>query len=221
MLFVCLRDRDREKNEYVYRVQATSKPVFQTCPFRPKCCCPSDSTAPSGSSKTPKSAALAALTGTLETFSPPFAAILYKIGIQHLDLLSQRYNKKRQLERMSTDDNVTPRSTRLDFTFIVPKSVSKRPDFISLTEKTESEVYTMKIALKYYILQAITIEISVLTTDLEVYYANAVNSIAKAVFLGKGHPVTNIHLAIAMLMIIHHEDLLWHLVIDANQLKKA
>eukprot|EP00957_Ditylum_brightwellii_P176113 13410046-Ditylum_brightwellii.AAC.1 len=50
---------------------------------------------------------------------PNLAALLKRLGTQHIKLLIKAYNKSKQLERLQTNDELIPRPACIKFTFHV------------------------------------------------------------------------------------------------------
>jgi len=75
----------------------------------------------------------------------------------------------------------------------------------------------MEKTLKSLIVKAVTVEILVVQSGIKNDFANAINAITTAVFLGEGHPNTSAYLDIAILTMSHLEELFKHILIDGTE----
>ena len=119
--------------------------------------------------KAPKAIASAILAGHLEMLLPTLAPILSDLGKNFLDLLHRRHNKRRQLDRMTADEEIIPRFTRIEFKLSALSRVTERPDFITLQEETSSLVSDFKLQLKKQIVAAIRIEVLALADEINIF----------------------------------------------------
>ena len=67
---------------------------------------------------------------------------------------------------MTADEEIIPRSARIEFKLSAPSRVTERPDFIALQEETSTLVSDFKLQLKKQIVSAIRIELLALVDDM-------------------------------------------------------
>jgi hypothetical protein len=136
--------------------------------------------ADTSSKQPPSGPADSFIRGYTASLHPELAAIAERLGKEHIVLLSKRDNKSLQVQRMVDQDDIIPRSARLEFTLNVSKRAKERLEFTALEEETTNLVQSYKLGLKQQIIKASKIEISALDDELRDHLCRSVRVLTTA-----------------------------------------
>ena len=174
--------------------------------FDPSAKPPTD-TAPTTNS--PTAIAVRHIDAHVASLHPEIAHILSTLAKKHLILLTKADHKKRQIERMSDDDELIPRSVRVNFEFKPSKEAAQDPEYTVLNEETATIITQFQLAMKLKIIAVTKIEARLLRRDLLVDLATALRVTTKAFLVcdGTTNPTT-VDRMVNTLLDRYHETLL-------------
>ena len=140
----------------------------------------------------PMAVAVRHIEAHVASLHPEIATILSKLAKTHLLLLTKADNKKRQIERMSNDAALIPRSARVKFEFKTSKQAEQDPEFIVLREETNAVITEFQSHLKSKIIAVAKIEERLLRLDIPTDLATALRLATKAFLVcdGTTNPAT-------------------------------
>ena len=142
----------------------------------------------------PKASAISFVSGSVASLHHKLAPILLKLGTQHVTLLHELHHKKRQLTRITSDNDYIPSSARIvNFQFFVRKQVEDTAEFSSVKDETTAGIQEFRKFLKSKIVKVIELEISSLKASLAADFVIATHLIVRSFLLSTGTDTTIAH----------------------------
>ena len=117
--------------------------------------------------KAPKALALAFVKSHIASLQPKVATILEKLGTNHINLLSKKFQKTSQIEKMETNSDFIPRSARISFELHMTADAAATQEFQTLQTNTNNKVTEFRLFLKNQIIEATKIETKILTQQIQ------------------------------------------------------
>ena len=133
--------------------------------------------------KAPKALAIAFVKSHAASLQPQVASILEQLGISHLNLLSKKYNKDTQIQKMEQNKEFLPRSARIDFTLNVSEKATSSAQFQQLVADTETKTQEFCFFLKKQIIAATKIESQILLDEIQDQFIESLRHIATTLSL--------------------------------------
>ena len=89
---------------------------------------------------TPRALEESFLQGYIEALHPQVSAVLKKIGIDFIKILTKKYNKSKQIQKMNENEDFFPKSARSGFKlFLSPRALLK-VEYAELEKQTREAV---------------------------------------------------------------------------------
>ena len=160
--------------------------------------------------KAPKALAVAFVKSHAASLQPQVASILERLGTNHINLLSKRYQKEVQIIKMETNKDFIPRSARIDFQFHMTKQAVSTPEFQLLKTQTETEINKFRTFLKKQVITAIKIKQSVLTNQIQDDFCQSLEHIVHTFLTANSISINSTNIKSTMDLVLNDTTLFKH-----------
>jgi hypothetical protein len=170
--------------------------------------------------KTPTSIAHAFIKGHVASLQTTVADIIETAGKNYLSILSKIFIKENATDRLEADEDLIPKSARINFKFHVSRSTAESGEFKGIQLATDKLIDKFTKDLKEQILRVSRLERDVALCDAQVELCKSLFVCCKACLIAK-RDTTDIHSVIGTFMDVHHQNILKPLKICYSQFKEV
>jgi hypothetical protein len=135
--------------------------------------------------KSPMAMAESSILSFVASLQQDIATIIEKLSKEHLILLTKLNNKKSILKKLEDNEDVIPRSARIEFRLSGSKRTEQSAEFITLQEETSVMVNTYRKQLRKQVIKALKLEVKSCEDDLREHFTTAVRLIAKSFLIAE------------------------------------
>ena len=160
--------------------------------------------------KAPKALALAFVKSHTASLQPKVAEILEKLGTQHINLLSKKFQKTTQIEKMETNAEFIPRSARILFELHMTEAATATTEFQTLQTTTNEKVNEFRLFLKQQIIAATKIEAKIIHQQIQDDFITSLRHIVTAFLTANSIPTTTESIKTIIRTIISDQDIFKH-----------
>eukprot|EP00957_Ditylum_brightwellii_P192737 14675684-Ditylum_brightwellii.AAC.1 len=158
----------------------------------------------------PKALAEASIKCHTSLLHTQIALALDHLSLEHLKLQAKAYHKYKQIQRITNDNKLIPKSIWVEFTFHVFKAAEETNEFKAFQECTQAVISTVCKTLKGKILDVMKLEFSLLEKETKRHFVRTLCTVAEVILLFNNitHNTDNV---VATLIKDHHGAILKHL----------
>jgi hypothetical protein len=177
---------------------------------------PTDTNKAEMSCSTPLALAESFIRSSVSSLQPELCTIVEKLGKEHILLLCKLDNKKTILKKLTDNEDVIPRSARIEFKLSGSKRTEQRPEFIALAEETSTLVIGYRKALRGQVIKSLKIEIISIKEEVREHLLKAIRLIAQSFMIIKKDS-SNVDFKVHTLMEFYLGTLTKHCLIKSPQ----